>query len=220
MSLKQLLKMEAKVEFDKLVENNFNPISDIPEEYREIRIKLVNKFNELESLNFNKYKMDLHFGLYLYELLNSIFYFNEKMADASNMGFWYYLSIKILPDLVYKRWEEKNLATRFYKTDKRVWLFSMWIYIHLSWQGSIEDTRIVLENNNTDIIVQIIERAGEGYEIELIRQLMKQIYQKGVQSLIRRIMVLNTIYLKTIEPQIFTGGYEGYVKMLIEKASN
>lgn len=215
-----LIKLDAKKEFERLLNSDFEDVDLNVDKYKELRSDLIKKYNELESLGNEKYKIDLNYGLFLYEFLNDLYNLDENMLLSSNMSFWYYLSLKVVPNIVYKRWKDSSLESRFYKTNKRVWLFSLWLYIHLSWQGNKEDTYKILENNSTDTIVQVIERAGDGYDINLTRELMKSIYEEKSQSYVRRIMVLNTIYLKTIEPCFYNGGYKGYVNMLIKKARN
>lgn len=189
--------------------------------YEKLRSKLLEA--ERKTLEFIKnnqkkkdYFHDLIFGLELYEILNNDFNFTER--NASNDEIWIYLSVKVVPDIVYNRW---GLAeSRFYKQSRRIWLRTIWWYVHLSWDGSKEKTFNLLKNHTTDEIVQLVERSGpRGYRINLTREIMKQFGsgdEKFDRNLFRRIMKLNTARLKVIEPNLRLGGVKQYVKELIE----
>lgn len=213
-------KIQAKIEYNKLREKNFKftvSSKDISEPYKRIREELVNIYNDLKK-DYSTYNIDLRFGLALYEVLNKEFNLNNDMVIASNIDFWISLSINIFPDLVYDRWGDS--VNRFYNHNKRIWLLSLWWYIHISWQGSMDETFKILEGNTTDTIVQLIERVGIGYDLNLTRELMRGIKRhKSNSKVFRTVMVLNTIYFHTIEPEFFKGGYEGYVDMLFNKAT-
>ena len=49
----------------------------------------------------------------------------------------------------------------FYKKGVRLYSGKLWWYIHLSWQGDLEQTKSILINNSTDTILQIVERPGK-----------------------------------------------------------
>ena len=48
--------------------------------------------------------------------------------------------IRVLPDIVYLRWLN---SSRFYSEPRSV-AESLWWYIHLSWQGTVEETLRIL----------------------------------------------------------------------------
>ena len=203
------------------------PSADCDDKYIELRKKLLKaerkteeyiKNNEIKSRK--EYFHDLLFGLELYDVLNNDYYFSER--NASNDEIWIYLSIKVIPDIVYNRWGLTE--TRFYKQSRRIWLRTLWWYIHLSWLGSKKETFNLLKNHTTDEIVQLVERSGpQGYRIDLTREIMKQfgsLNEKHDRNLFRKIMKLNIARLKIVEPCLTKGGTKQYVKELIEYFDN
>lgn len=219
--VKYMNKQEASRKYIKLEEINFlfskNP--DYTEEYLKLRLELKNEFYIVSRNYVTPYLIDLHFGLKLYEIMNRTFDLDKNIVIASNLEFWIYISIEIMPDIIYKRWG--NRKNRFFDSSKRVWIFSLWWYIHLSWQGSYEDTRQTIYKFSTDTIVQIFERSGSGFNLELSRELMRQLrHESNKTSVLRKVMVLNTIYLRTIEPKLYIDGIQGYVKMLFNKVKS
>lgn len=177
----------------------------------EARDEVYDRF-ELDNVNKLRYTFDLNFGLKVYEILNEKIGFNNRVA--SNDEVWRYLAIKVVPDIVHSRWEFNE--TYFYKAPRRIWLKTIWWYIHLSWSGSTENTYITLENNSTDTIMQLIDRSGIGYNVELYREIMKQYYEHSNKDrmLFRRLLILNVARLLTMSPDLVEGGIEGYVKDL------
>lgn len=164
-----------------------------------------------EKKKINSYDFDLHMGLILYRLLKEEYGFNERLAAQDEV--WRYLSLEVFPDLVYERFGMND--QRFYKGTRRIWLKSIWWYIHLSWQGTEEETFEILKDNSADEILQLLDRSGSGgYRLELTREIMRQ-YRFHVNSripqLFRRILKLNTARLNMIEPSLVEGGVETYV---------
>jgi hypothetical protein len=144
-----------------------------------------------------------------------------SMRQASNDGFWRWLSLQILPDQVYTRWQDHLSEHRFYQNKRRIWLKSLWWYIHLSWQGNLDQTKQVLNQLGIDEMIQLVERIGDGYRVELYREMMKQlILQKNLRTsqnqLFRKVMKLNTLRLTHIIPEFYENGIEGYVKDLYD----
>ncbi|MEH6948052.1 hypothetical protein V7068_13480 [Bacillus sp. JJ634] len=221
----KLSKSDAKKKFENLHEANLEPkqLKYADKELREALLKTINEVqNPLyeEKTTPDLYDIDLHTGLALYELLNDDFGFKDRLAAQDDI--WRYLSITIIPDIVYKRHGLK--AGRYYEHPRRIWLKSIWWYIHLSWQGSKQATFEVLENNTTDSIVQLVERTGlNGYRVDFSRKLMAELYDSykdlpGSQrtSLFRRVLKLSTARTKIIEPSLIDGGTDAYVKGLFE----
>ena len=211
----------AKKDFDKL-EVNINSIEpiDLSTEFIDIRNKIISARNELyEIYNFdyaNKldYKFDILFGIKLYEILDEDNSFFNRYA--SNDDIWRYLSVKVLPDIVHARWEFNE--AHFYKTSRRIWLKTTWWYIHLSWQNDSNMTYEILKNNSTDTILQLVERPGIGYNIELYREIMKQysLYEDPSRNLFRKVLKVNTAKLLTTSPELVNGGIKNYVSSLFE----
>lgn len=222
---KTLSKSNAAKEMNSWKENQV-PSHECEGAMLELREKLIEAHTQtLQFLERNQDKVksrrdyfyDLKFGLELYCILNEDYNFTER--KASNNEIWIYLSVRVVPDLVYNRWGGLK-EYRFYKQSRRIWLRTLWWYIHLSWTGNKEDTYNLLKNFTTDEVVQLVERSGpKGYRIGLTREIMKQfskVYKQSDRNLFRKIMKLNTARLKVIEPYLTKGGLTQYVKELIE----
>lgn len=169
------------------------------------------------SNNKNKYENDLNIGLNLYDLLNTDVF---PLAAASDDGVWKYISLDILPDLVYLRWKDNK--DRFYSNSRRIWFKTIWWFVHLSWQGSRVETEKILKDLTTDEIVQLVERSGSGgYSVDLYREIMKQYadYRKkdeAYRDMFRAVMKLNTMKSVSIIPHYYKDGISGYVRSLFE----
>ena len=201
-------------------------LSDADKLHRESLVTAESKaLEELEgrglSRNKNYYLFDLLFALNLYEYLTIKNSVNER--EASDDDFWRYISIKLIPDVIERRWEGLK-ASRFYQESRRIWVKALWWYIHLSWQGSIQSTYDILKDNTTDTVVQLVERPGSGgYRVSLTRNLMRYygvIAEEDPDNhsteMFRKIMRLNTARTKVIEPALVDGGEQAYVKELFE----
>jgi len=213
-SIFEIWMLEGKVELDAQIVKHSNLRLDIKKEFQESLNFLEISSNNLKG---NEYETDLEFGLRLYVLLNEKYNFSER--QAADDGIWRYLSIKIIPDIVSFRWG--NNPQRYFSESRRIWLKVLWWYVHLSWNENTEETRLILKNNTTDEIVQLVERAGNnGYRINLSREIMKYYGQLPISSrkrsgqLFRKAMKLNTARVKVIEPTLFIGGNKQYVKEL------
>lgn len=177
---------------------------------REVILQEKQTFLSDETKKINSYAFDLHLGLVLYELLNNEYHFNERLAAQDEV--WRFLSLEIFPDVVYERFGIND--ERFYKKTRRIWLKVIWWYIHLSWQGTVEQTYDILKDNSADEIIQLIDRSGSGgYRIAFTRELMRQhhSFDRKSSKLFRRILKLNTARLNMIEPSLVEGGIEAYV---------
>lgn len=202
--------------------NNQITTSALSPDYEDLQKKLRKVSSTLGGeIKQVPYQFDLNFGIELYESLISDEDFNLRIA--SNDGFWYHLTMLVIPDVVSERWSIEQ-ANRFYKQSNRIWLKTLFWYIHLSWQGDKETTLDCLAGNSTDTIVQLTERpTSKGYSIELFRSIMKELGELNKKSskanvdYFRRLMKLNTAYLKTLDPELFKGGIDGYVDWLFIK---
>ncbi|MFJ1814897.1 hypothetical protein [Staphylococcus saprophyticus] len=211
----------AKKDFDKLqvLSKEVAPI-DVPNEFEDLRQKLLRarddifKEYQLDGVEKLDYKFDLLFGINLFEILNENIKFYNR--DAMNDDLWRYLSIKVIPDIVHSRWGFNE--DHYFKTSRRIWLKTIWWYINLSWTGNIECTYRLLENNTTDTILQLVERPGIGYNVEMYRELMKQYnsYSDSSRQLFRRVLKLNTARLLTTSPELVEGGIPQYVEDLFK----
>lgn len=223
MKIKTMTKLQAKDHFEILKTSGFKESKNLSEDYLKIRRFLLQKYDEITSKTKQEYIIDMFFGISMYQILNEVFDMRNNYHISSNMDFWRYLNMEVIPDIVYERWGDS--VNRFYIHDKRNYSYSVWWYIHLSWQGSNEETIKAINFNTTDTIVQLTERSGRGitggYSIDLYREIIRELgkYRKH-GNLFRRVMELNTMYTSTIEPKFYDGGYENYVKMLFYKANN
>lgn len=198
---------------------------DLSVELRKIRAGILGLKAAQPNYKFDhkKYDYDLEFGLEMYSMFKEKYSEDFSLRNLSNNSFWIYLSVSVIPDIVAERWGENN-QVRSYKTPRRIWLSSLWWYIHLSWQGDKESTREVLLENSTDHILNLVERAGRGYDKQLYRSIMYY-YSKLSNDLkvinnrptFRGALVLNTMHIKIVEPQLMDGGYDIYVLHLFEK---
>ena len=236
MIVKQLNISESKLAWDDWLSSNYK-IPVIDDEYEAIRIELVKAYNEIRnSLPANsvriKYLTDIKFGSYIYE------YFSDKpwftMRVAENDGFWRFLSLKVIPDIVGKRWGN-SAGDHYYFKSNRIWLKTIWWYMYLSWQGSIKKTEEMLDNENctTDTILNFIERSGRrGVYVDVHRNIIQQyckIPHKVIikldnqiktksknDSFFRCIMRLDTARITVTEPGLFEGGEKAFVQSLLK----
>lgn len=221
---KTLSKTDARKEF-LTWEPEKTPEPNCEDKYMELRKRLIEASNltvqylaenEVDSRK-RDYLYDLKFGLEMYNILLNEYNFTPRLA--ANDQIWIYLSMMVVPDLVYKRWGLSE--SRFYKQSRRIWLKTIWWYIHLSWTDNIDKTYQILRGFTTDEIVQLVERSGpNGYRIDVTREIMYQFSQvemnNQTRNLFRRIMKLNTARIKIVEPALTKGGTKYYVEELIK----
>ena len=105
---------------------------------------------------------------------------------------------------------------RFYAHTRRIWLKTLWWYIHLSWQGSEKATREVLKDLGTDTISDFIELTGKGYRLNLYRELIKAYsgVEKKSSNLFNKIATQNRVNCTTVEPALTQNAEPGYVEQL------
>ncbi|MBT2342142.1 MULTISPECIES: hypothetical protein [Pseudomonas] len=183
---------------------------------RELLLAEIPFYNEVRSKQLGPSLYDIQVGIAIYKILALE---GMNIRTAADDGFWRFLSLKIIPDLVKSRWSDGS-AVRFWKGRSRIWLRAMWWTIHLTWQGTEEATKAVLKTVTTDTVVQLVERPGRaGFRIELTRALfMERITRKPTQDQFRAVMKLNTAKVLVIEPSCYLGGIEGYAKALFTEA--
>lgn len=211
---------------------------DCDKDYFEIRNDLLKIFEEVEEeVKKNKakseYMTDLLFGIALYN------YFSPgkngfTLEVAEDPSFWSYLSIRVLPDVVLKRWKKLDgNEGRFFSERTRIWLGQIWWYIHLTFNETLEKTKEVLSSEafTTDTIMHLVDRTGSrGVFVEVYREIIKQYSNYDKKSLegkkityaqlFKNVMKLNTAKILIFEPPLYEGGVEGYVKdLFIEAAS-
>lgn len=225
MILREMSKAEAKKTFASWnTDQKPNIEKPLDSEYALLRENIVEAIEAArrESMTLKEkgeklldYDEDLRFALKLYNILGLNNNFTLRNATFNN--FWIYLSVCVVPDVVWERWG--NNEDRFYGKTRRIWLKILWWYIHLSWQGTREKTYEVLKYNTADDISQLVERVGRnGYRVELFREVIRylgQIQARGRKpEVLRKVMKLNTARSSVLEPALVSGGIKGYVKGL------
>lgn len=163
----------------------------------------------------SEYRIDSNFGLAFYILTKERYGLDTRYAG--NPGLWRFLSLLVLPRIVRDRCGIEHPDKVFGKKKCRLWLYVIWWFSHLSWQGNKEDTARVMDGLTTDFILQLVDRIGEnGYRLQLCRNIMKAVHENRLSNeQFRKLMVLNTAWLQSIEPALFANGETGYVESLI-----
>ena len=205
-------------------------IYDVAEEsydpsYKHFREELISCFKSTLEQTDGKmnYTLDLRMGIKLYELLNPSAGFTNVQANDDDI--WRYISVCVMPDITYLRYPKPEQGSvrinqkRFYSHTRRIWLKTLWWYIHLGWQGTHEKTFDVLKNNGTNIISHFIERPGKGYRTELFRSMMYVYSTISTQkdTIFRAAAKINLAKCVTVEPALTLGGELAYSKKLFRE---
>ncbi len=196
----------------------------LDDNYKILRKACLEKYFAIkESVKNNKqfhswkHQLDLEFGLFLYDFLNSQVDFNQKYE--SNYSFWKYFAVFVIPDIISDRWDIDK-EDHFYDKATAVYPFQVYWYIHLSWQGSSQDTYEILKNNQEDQILQLVDRASTiGINLSLYRCIMKRAAQIPVaerQDRFRAVMLRNTSRLISTRPELYNSVDE-YVDLLFKQ---
>lgn len=232
MIIKTLNRSESQIEMKNWIER-YPKLPTIDGEYKKIRVD-IQAFNSkvrnecLDKVAKKDYYIDVHLGILLYDYLNKQPNFNLRVA--ANDDFWRFLSIKVVPDVVAERWGKDN-ESHYWSKPARIWLRSIWWYVHLSWQGDIDTTVRVLDSPcfSTDTILNLEERTGrKGTFIDVYRYIMyyyshisKEVideFNKNTKTdqddLFRVVMRLNTAKAMVINPGLYLGGEKEYVRSL------
>jgi hypothetical protein len=134
-----------------------------------------------------------------------------------------------MPDITYMRYPKPEAAVRdaggrlnhkrFYAATRRIWLKSLWWYIHLSWQGSAEETFEILKNNATDNINKLIETPGRGYRLKLFRSMMLEYSKTSLHTTddFLAFTKLNNAKCVSVEPALTLGGEREYARRLLDE---
>lgn len=234
MIIKTLNRSESEVAMKEWKEI-YPSLPKIDNDYIKIRLE-IQKLNKNvhencpSELSKKDYYIDAHLGILLYDYLWKQEGFNLRVA--ANDDFWRYLSLKVVPDIVAERWGKDN-DSHYWSRATRIWLRSIWWYVHLSWQGSMDETIQLLDSPcfSTDTILNLEERSGKkGTFINVYRNIMyfyskipkEELYEfnKNTKSqqedLFRIIMKLNTAKVMVVEPALYLGGEKEYVRSLFE----
>lgn len=157
-----------------------------------------------DSIAKKDYYIDAHIGILLYDYLWRVPGFN--LRAAANDDFWRYLSIKVIPDVVAERWGYDN-ESHYWSKPARIWLRSIWWYVHLSWQGDMQTTAKVLEAPcfTTDSILNLEERTGrKGTFINVYRYIMYVVKMsvKNMALILQKLIILSIFQRVLIIHQI------------------
>lgn len=233
MVFKAISRGEAQKAMDDWIQN-YPELPSISSEYKTIR-ESIESFNAtvrsdvIESQATRPdYYVDAHLGLLLYEYLWTLPGFSMRVA--ANDGFWRFMSIHVAPHVVAQRWGKDN-NDHYWSKPARIWLRSIWWYVHLCWQGDTESTRKVLESEhfNTDTILNLEERIGrKGTYVTAYRKIVFYYSQVPTEKLksfsasskskkddmFRVVMKLNTAKMVVIDPALCLGGEDAYAKGL------
>ena len=206
-----------------------NKAPEIEPEYESIREDIGNLYEKVKSSN--NYETDVSMGLEIYDYFQKKDFFSLRVA--ANDDFWRYLSVKVVPHIVADRWGDEN-DDHFWKKNVRIWLRSIWWYVHLSWGDTMTNTNSILTSPNfsTDTILNLVERSGRrGTFINVYRLIMyyySRIPKQKIDSfnasaekhstLFRTVMILNTARTMVLDPALYLGGEQEYVKSLFAEA--
>ena len=140
MLVKRLSRSEAREAMNIWIDSNGKLPIEVDGIYKDLRELIVNEYDKLAETygrdgnqSYDKYRLDTQLGMLLYSYLKKATWFSERTAEDD--GFWMYLSLKVVPDVVAKRWNFDN-EDHYWKKSVRIWLKVLWWYVHLSWQGN------------------------------------------------------------------------------------
>ena len=235
--VKTLSRSECQEMMASWIDSKGDILPNVDSDYAVIREdieKLYQDASESWDISYGRhdYYVDVIFGLKLYDYLNRQGWFSLRVA--SNTDFWRYLSVAVVPHIVSSRWGHDN-EDHYWKRPMRIWLRSLWWYVHFSWCNTIEETKAILLKPmfSTDTILNIVERSGKnGTNIELYRDILQTYSNLGMDviskykarglketDLFRAIMKLNTAKIIVTEPNLCVDGVHGYVSLLCEDLS-
>ena len=107
-NIRELGKQEAVVLWNNYQENGWT-LPELNGSYLTVRNDLVSIYNKVseKGLKIKSYEFDVEFALDLFK------YFSDQGIDnlrtASNDGFWRYLSLVVIPNIVKSRWDKEEL---------------------------------------------------------------------------------------------------------------
>ena len=225
MTIKYLKRREAQDAMEEWKMSKTVPSLD--KHYKELRDNFVLLYEivneETERIGRRKdYLTDAFFGVSIYEFLQKQEWFSLK--EAANDEFWMFLSLKVVPDLVQNRWDKdnegKDLSSRFWSRSNRIWLKTIWWYVHYSLvDNDLATTKELLSRPmfTTDTIMHLVERTGHG--IYLYRMIifvyasLKEV-NRSYTEIFKALMKLVTAKAVVYEPALYKNSYRGYVLSL------
>lgn len=227
MKIQVLSRAQSKRAYERIKEGcDFLSIdwsNQLDSDYLAIRYYLVEKYNELKRSGYKDYKLDYRFSLIFYDF----FHRKEWLTDriAADYDFWSYIALIVIPDLVFDRFGAED-DKHYYAKGLRIWPYTLYWYAHLSWQGDIKSTEIILSSSRccSDTILNLVERPGRnGTYIDLYRNIMFYFVNcnpsKNVDSikLFRSIMKLTLAKPLVIDPDLYSGGTRAYANEIVKE---
>lgn len=219
---KDIMKDDTDWLVQKMKWNSFI-VDDYDSRYTELRKKVISVYKDF--MGKSDYELDLAVGMCIYRELNLESGFTEQIACDDEV--WIYLTCKVFPDITYLRYPNPKqgdvhiVKKRFYSHTRRIWLKSLWWYIHLSWQGSEEKTIATIKECSVDNINKLYEQPGRGFRKDLTRAFMLRYGQiessKKNSELFEKIQKQNLVNCRTVEPILTNGGVTGYIEKLFEE---
>ena len=213
---------QSEIIYQDLINNgfSFNDLG-INDEYKDLRQQLVKAWEESKQKvsKIKSYDFDLELSLRIYVIFSTLF---DKVSLAS-YDFWRYISLRIIPDLLYERWG--NSPLHFYKKTVRIYPYTLFWYIKLSWQGSVDSTKVILSKKflTTDTILQVVERPGtKGVDLNYYKNLLVHFCSLPEKSklpygdILRKVLTLNTSRSFNLVIDYYDGGTIGYVSDLFD----
>lgn len=236
MIIKTLNRSESQIAMKDWL-SNYPSMPHVEGDYLKIRADIQGFYKRVTEecpidISKKDYYIDTHLGILLYDYLWKQSGFN--MRAAANDDFWRYLSVKVVPDVVAERWGKDN-ESHYWSKPARIWLRTIWWYVHLSWQGDMQTTAKVLETPcfSTDSILNLEERTGrKGTFINVYRYIMyyySRVPERTLNDfnrktktqqddLFRVVMKLNTAKSVVVDPALCLGGEKEYVRALFRDA--
>ena len=222
MIIEKLSRKEAIEAMNSWIANSF-ALPTLGKEYTDIRHELLDLFEQSkkEAKVTQGYEMDVCFGSALYLYFKQKPWFTDRLA--SDDGFWRYLSLRVVPDLVGERWGNTN-TDHYFSKPSRIWLKTMWWYYYLSLNNDAVTTKEMLLSDafSTDTILNLVERTGRcGTNVLVYRNIMCKFasLKESRAKDFRGVMKLNTAKAVIIEPVFCIGGVSGYVDSLFNELS-
>ena len=205
----------------------FSNFSDghLNEWYRSMRVELIRLFDEADSkcisLSRHAYDFDLSLAISLYGYMAEL---GMTPIEASNDNVWRYIQMKVIPDQISRRWSPDNGSIRddrFWKKPWRIYLKILWWYVYLSYNESLDHTMELLKYNSSNDISQLVERSGEGFRVEYIREIMRRFGELPPEchgkDTLSHILMMNNIMCTRIDPELNGLSVEAHVDELFKR---
>lgn len=219
-----LTKIEAKKAYETLQSNDFKCPEIKDSNLKILRNDICNSYKNAQSIEGNDYLKDLKFAIALYERFESERWFTCSLA--SNYDFWRYISICVMPDIIYDRFGD--VSSHYFDKNVRIYPATLYWYINMFKEDSQEKTYEFLSKPcfSTDTILQTIERTGSETNAKVLKEILHQYsqldakfikqYYGALNIFLRKILILHMAKSLVIIPEIFENGIKGYVSMLFD----